>query len=279
MKVLILGTGFLGKKLFDFFKTKGEAIATDIKPSEGVLKLDVTNKQEVEDFLKKQKPDIVIDTVGVTSSVQCEKDPELAEKLNYLTAKYVADVCKEIGARMVFISSSYVFDGEKGNYNEEDEPNSTRVYAKTKLKAEKEALSVPNSIVIRQELMYGTDNGNIRYGSATLSNNNSIAITDQIRQPMFVDDVPRTIYDLLEEKKSGIFNVAGPEKMTMLGFLKNLVTLKKDAKIEIKDKSTLNGSFPQDVSLDISKIKSLGINPTPIERALEAINKNLSQQP
>jgi len=80
---------------------------------EGLYYLDATEKNSVKDFFTKFKPDIVIDTVALTSSVACEKDPKLCEELNYVTAKNIAEACKETNAKMVFISSSYLFDGEK----------------------------------------------------------------------------------------------------------------------------------------------------------------------
>jgi dTDP-4-dehydrorhamnose reductase len=272
MKFAVIGVGFLGRKFLEYFGRENEVVGASEIPSENVQKLDATNREEVETFLEKEMPDVVIDTVGLTSSVACERDPELAERLNYSTAKIIADSCKKIGAKMVFISSSYLFDGEKGNYTEEDIPNSEMQYSKTKILAEKEVLSVPGSIVIRTEIMYGTENKKIKFGSATFEGEVSLAFTDQIRQPIFVDDVPKIVNELLKNKHSGIFNTAGPEKMTMLTLLQRLENLFRDkSEIIIKDKSVLPMKFPDDSSLDISKIVSLGINPTPIEDALEII--------
>ena len=156
MKIVIFGAGgFLGTKLMKILSKDYEVIGTDINGKEGMTKLDATNKQEIKVFLLNHKPDVVIDTIALTSSVACEKNQELAKKLNYETAKNIAEVCKLISAKMIFISSSYIFNGEKGDYKETDKANSLLEYSKTKIIAEEEVLKLDNSIVLRVDIMYG----------------------------------------------------------------------------------------------------------------------------
>src|SRR3989344_7038530 len=145
MKIAVIGaSGFLGRKCYDSLSKENEVVGTYFgKKHNYLIELDATKKEDVESFLHKYKPEVVIDTVALTSSTKCEQNPDLAESLNYLTAKNISEISKEIGAKVFFISSSYVFDGEKGNYVEEDPANPLNVYGKTKLMAEREVLKNP----------------------------------------------------------------------------------------------------------------------------------------
>src|SRR4030042_3752464 len=204
MKIIIFGTGFLGKKFMDFFQNKAEVIGADINSQEGVIKVDATDKKAVDNFLKKERPNLVIDTIALTSSFECENNPKLAEKLNYLTAKNISEVCKEIGAIFTFISSSYVFDGIKGNYNEEDKTTPINEYARTKIMAEKEISKNPNSIILRVDIMYGYNGigeGNGIFDQILSGNEIKLRNSLQVRQPLFVEDVPRILYELIKKNQ------------------------------------------------------------------------------
>lgn len=277
MKIVIFGIGFLGNKLMNFFSSKYEVIGADINTeNQLVKKVDATSFTEVKDFLNSENPDIVIDTVALSSYFICEKHPELSEKLNFKTAKYIAEACRVINAKMIFISSSYVFDGKKGNYHETDSPNSSNTYARSKIKAEEKVLELDNSIVIRAETLYGFNekNGQLTVGTNTFEVDTEVGYPDILRSPVFVDDVPRIIYSLIKKNQSGIFHIASQNKMKWLVFLEKLSSL-VDAqnKIKIVDSSSWILKPPQDSSLNISKINSLGIFTTSFEDAFNELKK------
>ena len=280
MKIAIFGIGFLGNKLMEFFSKEHKVIGADINPKNNFIKkIDATNKKEVEDFLIQNKPEIVIDTIALTSSVKCEKNLELCKKLNYETAKNIADACKKINSKMIFISSSYVFNGEKGNYKETDQPKTTNEYAKTKLLAENEVLKNPTSIVIRIEPMYGFDSltNQLKFGTGTFAKEVEIGYPDMLRKPLFIEDVPNIILKLIKKNQKGIFNVAGPDKLKWIDFLKKLALLiNAQDKIKIVDSSKWVIKSPNDSSLEISKINSLGIKTTSFKDALEKLQKFLN---
>ncbi len=277
MKIIIFGAaGFLGEKLMNSLSKDNEIIGADINREENIEKIDATDKEEVRDFLLKHKPDVVIDTIALTSSVACEKNPELAKKLNYETAKNIAETCKEIEAKMIFISSSYIFDGIRGRYREEDAPSPTNEYARTKIMAEEEVLKLNNSLVLRIDMMYGRYKGKIRQGTSFIEEGAEVGYPDQIKKPLFVEDVPRIIWGLIQKDERGIFHIGGPETMKMIDFLKNLASLiGQENKIKIVDSSGWVVKSPKDSTLDISKINSLGIKTTPFKQALEIIKNQL----
>ena len=245
----------------------------------GLYKLNATNKEEVSKFLLEHNPDVVINTIALTSSVACEKNPKLAEELNYSTAKNITEISKEIGAAVVFISSSYVFDGLSGNYTEEDIPNPTTQYGKTKVMAEKKILELKNGIVLRVDTMYGY-NGK-EYNTGIIQNifsNKDIVLgnPDQMRQPLLADDLADIIVSLVKEKKKGIFNVAGPDKISMLNFIKKLKLLtRNESKIHILEEKNLSVRALKNSTLDISKINSIGIKTHSLDKGLGIITKQL----
>ena len=279
MKIAILGIGFLGGKLVEFFSKRFKVVCADINPkSDLVNKIDATNKQEIENLLTVEKPDIVIDTIALSSYFVCENNHKLCRKLNFESAKYIAEACKKIDAKMIFISSSYIFDGEKGDYLETDIPNSLNKYALSKIDAEKKVLELDGAIVIRSEPMYGFDKGKkqIIFGTNTFEVDVKIGFPNILRKPIFIDDVPPIIFSLVEKNQSGIFNIAGPTKLKWLDFLIDLSMLvNAQNKIKIVDNSAWILKPPYDSSLNTSKITSIGIETTDFKIALKELKKLL----
>ena len=278
MKVAIFGVGFLGRKLMEFFSPQLEVVGADINPSDAsIMKIDATDVTEIEDFLTIEKPDIVIDTIALSSYFVCENNPELCKSLNYDTAKNIAAVCRKINARMVFISSSYVFDGEKGNYSETDATSATNEYARSKILAEKAVLELENSIVIRTEPLYGFNNqiNQLMAGTTTFENNIENGYPETLRNPVYVNDLPRIILSLIEKDQTGIFHIAGQGKMKWIDFLRKLASLvNAEDKVVIVNNSGWILEPPHDSSLATSKIESLGIKTTSFETALKELRKH-----
>jgi len=280
MKIAILGVGFLGEKLFEFFSKNCIVVCADINPRINLInKLDATNKKEINTFLSLENPDVVIDTIALSSYFICEKNPKLCRKLNFESAKYIAEACAKINAKMVFISSSYIFDGKKGHYSETEIPNSINTYALSKIDAEKKVLELVDSIVIRSEPMYGFDmiKKQIVFGTNTFELDVKIGFPNILRKPIYIDDFPPIISCLIEKNKSGIFNVAGPTKLKWFDFVTDL-SLLIDAQKKIKLVDSLDWILnpPYDSSLDTSKIESLGVRTTSFKVALEKIKNKIN---
>lgn len=282
MKIVIFGVGFLGNKLMKLIPSSYIVIGADINPSRPqIQKIDATDQTEVNNFLKKEKPDVVINTIALSSYFACEKDPELCNLLNFKTAKYIFDACNNIGAKMVFISSSYLFDGNKGNYKETDIPNATNHYAKSKILAENYILKSSHSIIVRLDSLYGysEENQQIVFGTNTFEKSVQVAFPEIIRSPVFVDDVPKIIIELVKKKEAGIFHIASTKKLLWLNFLKDLSSLSSsEDKITIVDSSSWILSPPKDSTLDNTKINNLGIKTTSVRKALTIISKALESK-
>ena len=281
MLIAILGKGFIGSKLTSVLSKKFDVVTVGKKSSDVDYILDARNYSEVMDFFNKLKPDCVIDTIGLTSSVECEKNPKLAEELNYKTTKNISKACKKFNSKMIFLSSLYVFDGIKGNYKESNIPRATNEYARTKIMAEREVLKLDGSIIVRTELVYGYNgkgNGNNGVLDKILSGS-KIEIGDpyQKRQPIFAEDLARIISTFIKKDVFGIFHAAGPEIFTTFYFLSRLESIiRKQSKIEIVDASKWLVKSPPNVTANIDKIKSLGISLTCLNDAIKIIKSQLS---
>lgn len=281
MKIVIIGSsGFLGTKSAEIFSKEHEIILAG-KSNEGDGRLDASKKEDVRKFLFKHKPDAVLDTVALTSSLQCENNPSLAEKLNYITAKNISEACQEINAWMVFISSTYLFDGKKGDYKENDQTYPINEYARTKIMAENEIIKNPKGIVLRVDIMYGyngKDKKNGVFDQILSEKPIELREPNQIRQPLYVDDVPRAMVMLIKQNQNGIFHLAGPERVIMIDFLKKLESIKRSDSIISSSKYNSPSliKIPFNATLNTSKIEALGFKFTSFGEGLEKIKKSLS---
>ena len=282
MKILVFGVGFLGNKLINSFSKNHYVIGADIKPTnKKIKKIDATNKNAVIDFIFNERPDVVIDTVALSSYFTCEKNPELCQKLNFETAKNIADGCNAINAKMVFISSSYIFDGKKGDYSELDTPNSHHQYAKSKVRAEKKVLELKDSIIIRPESLYGYDDvkKQITIGTNTFECDAKVGYPELLRCPVLVDDLPKIISLLLKKNQSGIFHVASSKKITWIDFLTKVAAIVNATdKIKIVDTSNWILKPPHDTSLNISKLSSLEIKTTSFNDGILKLKKIIANK-
>lgn len=282
MRIVIFGSsGFFGTKALENLSKNHEVLRAGID-NEEEFKVDATDKQAVRSFLLRYKPEIVIDTIALTSSIQCEQNPSLAYSLNYLTAKNISEVVQEIDATMIFFSSSYIFDGKRGNYNERDQPSPENEYARTKIMAENEILKNPKSIILRVDIMYGYNGADKKNGVFDKILSGSplpLREPNQLRQPLLVDDVPEIIIKLINKKQFGIFHIAGPTRTKMIDFLRKLELLVRDnTKISIShEKPEIEIKIPQNATLDTSKLKKLEIEMTSLEEGLKIMKKQLNR--
>jgi len=282
MKILLFGSsGFLGTKLYNFFLNNHDVIGTCQKNTGGKLVfLDANNLEEIEKLIVSIMPDITINAMGITNSFECEKNPEIAEKINVYASKKISDVSKKIGAKQVFISSSYVFDGEKGDYIEEDLPNPQTKYGQMKLKVEKSVLS-NDGIVLRVEVMYGYNGKDKPNGVVGKVIKNEILEErnpDQERSPLSVDDVGPAILSIVSKNYSGLFHLAGPDKMSM-HFLLTSLKEATGSSVEIVKFNDPNAlvKTPQNATLSSKKINTLGIKTTSFKKGISILNKQISK--
>ncbi|MFY0802955.1 dTDP-4-dehydrorhamnose reductase [Peribacillus frigoritolerans] len=172
--------------------------------------LDITQKEEVNKKIIELEPQIIIHAAAFTSVDQCETDRGKAFEVNGLGTRYISNAANMVDARVFYISSDYVFDGNKQSpYLEEDVPNPQSIYGISKWIGEQFVLSINNGTVIRTSWLYGHDGKNFVKTMLELAKKNKEirVVNDQVGSPTYVNDLAETISHLLD-KKNGIYHVS-----------------------------------------------------------------------
>jgi dTDP-4-dehydrorhamnose reductase len=162
MRVAVTGAnGLLGSAVVSQLLGRHELLATDLGPCRlpagpfAWAEADLGDGRSVEAALRDFRAEAVLHAGAVTDVDGCERDPALAWRVNVGGTEQVSRACAALGARLVAISTDYVFDGKAGPYSEEDLPNPQGVYARTKRCGEEAALLlVPNCAVARVAVVY-----------------------------------------------------------------------------------------------------------------------------
>lgn len=153
MKVLITGAGGqLGRALVEELGRRDwEVAATDLP------ELDISDREAVRRVLAAQTPEVVINAAAATRVDDLEADPDLALRVNALGPRNLATACRRLGAKLVQVSTDYVFDGSKADpYVEWDEPGPRSVYGKSKLLGETQVREqCPDHFIVRTAWLYG----------------------------------------------------------------------------------------------------------------------------
>ena len=138
-KILVTGcNGQLGKAINqEYTKDEAEFINTDVQAGEGVTALDITDVEQVLALVRETKPDVIINCAAHTAVDLCEQQWDSAYKINALGARNLSIAASETGAKLIHVSTDYVFDGTGTRpYTEFDAPGPNSAYGKTKLEGE-----------------------------------------------------------------------------------------------------------------------------------------------
>lgn len=142
-KILIIGSsGLLGLKVYQLFSKDYKSIGADLKPIKEIdnsnfHQIDITDKKGVLKLITNVSPSVVILTAALTAVDFCEDHNKEAWKVNVEGPKNVAAACEHINSKLIYISTDFVFDGQKNKYSETDLPNPISYYGLTKLEGEK----------------------------------------------------------------------------------------------------------------------------------------------
>ncbi len=221
---MIGASGLLGSKLMEQARGRYETVGTynpevDRKDMWRLEPLDIGSKEEVGALFKKTSPDTVILTAAMTNVDACERHPLLANRVNASGPALVARSCNVVEAKLVHVSTDYVFDGTKRRrYTELDVPRPISVYGTSKLAGERAVLSTaPNAVVARPAVLYGwspledKDNFVTWVLKRMRKGEKAPLFQDQFISPTLADDLARTLLDLAEKDVSGVWHVSGPD--------------------------------------------------------------------
>lgn len=225
-KVLIVGaSGFVGSYLMkECLARCWEVIGTYSEhPKDGLIPLHMTDPLSAQQVLQQVKPEVVFLTAFNPNVEYCEVHPRETWAMNVQGNANVIEAAQKIGAKIVYFSSDYVFDGKSAPYREEDIPNPICEYGRQKLAVEKIIQGLPAlHLIIRTAVVYGWEERGKNFFChvlSTLNNGETMEVpTDQIRTPTLVDDLTEASCMLVEKNVTGIMHVAGPDRISRFDF-------------------------------------------------------------
>lgn len=267
MKVLVTGiSGILGSALAEIDRN---IIGTYNKNKPNIenksIFLDITDIDKVLMELIKEKPDIVIHTAALTDVDYCEDHKEEAFSTNVIGTKNILEACKKIDAKIVFMSTDFVFDGLKGLYKETDLVNPISYYSKTKVECENIVRAYKNHIIVRTGVIYGKGTKKfVNFVIDSLKNKQKIKVVlDHFNSPTLNFDLAKAILKLLNKNFIGTIHLAGSERISRYDFALNIAyVFGLDNNLIVPIKSSdfdQKARRPKDSSLNVEKAKNLGI--------------------
>jgi dTDP-4-dehydrorhamnose reductase len=224
-RLLVIGsTGFVGSRLSRQASATLEVFGGSRHPADGErgISIDIADAASVRAALQKVQPRFVVHLAALSDIDRCERERELAERINYTGAVNVARECLRVGARMLYTSTDAVFDGTQGFYREHDPPTPLNWYGETKARAEAAiGQLLPQAAIVRLSLVLGQSEapGGNSYLDKVLANLQAgqpiAAATFEYRNPIDVDTLCEILLELVERPDAvGIFHVGAADKMS-----------------------------------------------------------------
>lgn len=259
------GSGLLGSKFKAITGDNYEIIKTyNENPRKNAIQLDITNIKDVLDKIESVNPDLIIHSAALTNVDYCEEHPEEAHKINAEGTLNIVKACEKVNSRLIYVSTDFVFDGKKGLYGEEDETNPLGYYALSKLKGEE---YVQNSnldyAIARVSVLYGWHRrpNYVTWVIDQLKEKNQInVVTDQYNSPTFADNAAEAMIRIFEKNRTGIYHIAGDERISRFDFARNIAQVfKLDESLINPIKSSefvQKAQRPRDSSLSVEKAKA-----------------------
>ncbi len=281
--LLVTGaSGLLGSKVVKLAKRKYEVTPThntrSLQPDS--ITLDITNQNQVSKIFDQLKPEIIMHTASETNVDKCEMQKQQAWKINTEGTRNIALACSKIGAKLVYISTDYVFNGEKGNYTEQDEPNPINYYGVTKFEGERQIIShCQNYVILRTSVLYGWHpwkQNFVTWIINTLKQNKELTVVeDHYNTPTLADNLAEMALEAVQKDLRGVYHASGSQRISRYEFAKQIAkafnldqNLVKPMKMS--QLTAWIAKRPRDSSLNTDKIqKQLKTKPLNITEGLD----------
>ncbi len=205
----MLGTDLLNLLRKEITSSAHNNIAVIEAPHE---KLDITLKDKVSEVVSRHAPDIIVNCAAFTNVDKCETERETAFNVNATGPRYIAAAAKECGARVIHISTDFVFDGTGDRpYVEDDQTNPLSEYGRTKLEGERNIQDFCNSfLIVRTSWLFGHKGINFASKMLELAEHKKelSIVTDEIGSPTYTPDLAKALWTLIKQECEGIINVS-----------------------------------------------------------------------
>ncbi len=290
-RLLITGaSGFVGGNLalraaerWQTFATLHAAVVTANRVT-ALSAIDVSQSDDVDRAVDEVHPDAIIHAAAMANLDTAAADPQRARQVNVEGTRNVARAAARIGARLVYLSTDLVFDGEHAPYREDVEPKPICTYGRSKLEGERAALEIAPCCVVRSALLFGWS----RTAAACftevmlrrLRDGHRVKLfTDEFRTPLAVDTLCEILLELAERVDLvGIYHAAGTERLSRYEFGRRTCEA-FGLPVELLDQSTRDQvpsrePRPRDCSLDTTKLRAAIQTPMPsIDEALDRMRR------
>ncbi len=234
-RILVTGSnGLLGQKVVEIFKRESEyeLVTCDLVGNgKDTFVLDITDRQRVMDVVSSYKPLVIINAAAFTNVDNAEKEKDLAYRINATAVGHLADAANVFNAKLVHISTDYVFDGQKGDYSEDSLPNPVSYYGKSKLAGENLVKSkLDNYAILRTQILYGfgrnVKKNFVLWVVEQLAKHENIRVVDdQIGNPTLADELAFAILKICRRNARGLYHVSGFETVSRYEFASKIANV------------------------------------------------------
>lgn len=268
-------TGYNGQLGYDI---KKELIKDGIK-EENILatdkaEMDITNKDEVMKVIKEFKPDVIFHCAAWTAVDKAEDEKEIVEKINVEGTKNIVDASIEVDAKIIYMSTDYVFDGTKdGIYSEEDKINPKSIYGLTKFQGEEEVRRNKKHFITRISWVFGINGNNFIKTMLKLSESRSELniVDDQIGSPTYTVDLAKLLVEMSLTEKYGTYHSTNEEYCSWAEFAEYIFELNnKNVKVNkvtteeyLEITGTKQAYRPRNSKLSKDKLENAGFDRLP----------------
>jgi len=218
VRVLVVGaSGLIGGKVARSFASSGSVVLGTFRshPLEGLSRLDICNEAETMRIVDDFNPDLIAHAAALTNVDLCETERDSCYRTNVTATQNLVKCARKVGAKLVYFSTDYIFDGNNGPYSEEDPPNPINFYGTCKLEAEKAIRGMDDFLIARTTVVYGWERQEKNFVmnlANRLQRGERVHVpVDQIGTPTYADNLAEAIVDLVDKREKGVFNIAGPD--------------------------------------------------------------------
>ncbi|MEO6833116.1 MAG: SDR family oxidoreductase [Chitinophagaceae bacterium] len=255
MKVFIVGaSGLVGSNCLRYFTEQGWQVKGSYFsfPLDGLVYYNTLDAADAANFdILSWQPDVIVHCGALTHVDYCESHEEESYSKTVQSTKNLIALAQSCGAKMVYLSTDYVFDGTEGPYSEDAPLKPLSVYGRHKLEAEQAVLAeVPNSLVLRVTNVYGDEARGKNFVARIVQQcKDGVELSlklpyDQFANPTNAADIAATMYLLLRDKKAGIYNIASTDYMNRVALALRVLKYFPEAKYNLEPISTASLAQP-----------------------------------
>lgn len=249
MKIIILGaSGLVGSNCLRYFNTKEniEVVGTHFSyQAENTVKFNTLQLDDEDNFdIDSFQPDVILHCGALTWVDYCEQNPEESYEKTVKSTENAILLAKKFNAKLVYISTDYVFDGKNGPYTETAEINPISIYGQHKLDAENLVKELDSHLILRITNVYGDEERNKNFIARMLENVKKDEVTelrlpfDQYATPVNAADIARALYLLLNDDKTGIYNIASTDFVNRVQLAMHVLKYFPNHKVKIEPVTT-----------------------------------------